>query len=428
MEKEMVKVLVTNDDGIDVHGLTILVEALAEHADVYVVAPKHQQSGKSHSITFMREISAEERDVKGAVAAWTLDGTPADCVMWALDILREDGIVPDFVISGVNLGYNSALAAYYSGTIAGAREAAIRGVRSIALSAGSGEATHFDYLLGLLPRLMDMSRRIDPHTILNVNAPDLPSWDIKGVRVAEAAPMGYGVNFFFTDTEDGMYQMIGGPAPTDDKMRYDIDWNDAGYVAVTPLPTSLADPVALLRLKGLTRAEDCLTVIVDSQEQMLGRIKKADKFERNIERFVHAVSRMDRPMLFTESHDLGSTLPSLKRYASGAETVEHIHPDAWTSPDMEKYASALDVERVLIAGAASNVELLQTALGFVARGFEVVVIEDCCGASKKSVHREAMDMLREAGCRISSCETEVMQLAGTCSRQVLDSVKNILFT
>ena len=425
----MKKVLVTNDDGIDVHGLTILVEALAQHADVYVVAPKEQQSGKSHSITFMREVAPEEHDVKGAVAAWVLDGTPADCVMWAIDYLRDElDMIPDFVISGINLGYNSGLAAYYSGTIAGAREGAINNIRSIALSAGSHEASHFDYMLGMLPQLMEMSEKISPRTILNVNAPDLPSWDIKGVHICEAAPRGYGVRFGFEKMENGNYQMIGGPDFSDDKMRYDIDWNVAGYVAVSPLPTSLADPVALMRLKGQTAQNECLTVIVGAQQKMLGRLKKPDRFEERITKLTHAVSRMGIPVLLTEEGGLGDMLPELVSYAGEAEKVEHVHPDAWTSPDMEKVVSSVDVEKVLIAGAASNIELLQTATGFIDRGYEVTVIEDCCAASKKSDHRVAMKDLEAAGCRISTLGTEVMQLASSCSKQVLDSVKNILFT
>ena len=425
----MIKVLVTNDDGIDVHGLTILVEALAQHADVYVVAPKEQQSGKSHSITFMREVSPEERDVKGAVAAWVLDGTPADCVMWAIDYLKDElNITLDYVISGINLGYNSGLAAYYSGTIAGAREGAINDIRSIALSVGHHEAKHFDYLLGLLPRLMEMSDKISQRTILSVNAPDLPSWDIKGVRICEAAPRGYGVKFGFHKTENGNYQMSGAPDFIDDRMRYDIDWNDAGYVAISPLPTSLADPVALMRLKGQTAQSECLTVIVDAQQNMLGRLKKPGKFEDNITKLVHAISRMGMPILFTEAGGLGDLLPELGSYADEAEKVEHVHPDAWTSPDMEKVVSSIDIERVLIAGAASNIELLQTALSFIERGYEVTVIEDCCSAAKKNDHRIAMKDLEEAGCRISTLGTEVMQLASSCTKQVLDSVKNILFT
>jgi len=424
----MIKVLVTNDDGIDARGLNVLVEALAEMADVYVVAPKDQQSGKSQSITFRRELKADERELKGAVSAWALDGTPADCVMWGIGILAEEGIRPDFIFSGINMGYNNGLAAYYSGTVAGAREGAINGIRSIALSVGSHEAGFFDYVLGLLPQLMEMSLRISPKTVLNVNAPDIPSWDIKGVRVAEAAPRGYGVRFFFGEAEDGTYMMQSGPDHTDDRMRYDFDWNEAGYVSVSPLPTSLSDPVALMRLRGQSAKTECLTVIVDAQQQMLKRIKKTSKFVKNISKLTHAVSRMSLPVLFTESAGLGDLIPELAAFENDSEKVMHVHPDAWTSPDMEKLVSAVDTERVMIAGAASNVELLQTATGFIERGYEVVVIEDCCAASGKKDHKIAMKDLEEAGCRMSTLETDVMKLAASCSKQVLDSVKNILFT
>ena len=428
----MTKVLVTNDDGIDVRGLTVLVEALAGHADVYVVAPADQQSGKSHSITFMREVTPQVRDVKGAVEAWVLDGTPADCVMWAIDYLKEEeGITPDFVISGINLGYNTGLAAYYSGTVAGAREGAINGIRSIALSVGGREtldAEHFDYVLGLLPQLMEMSRQIDPGIVLSVNAPDIPSWEVKGVRVAEAAPRGYGIRFFFEKKENGNWQMTGGPDHSDDSMRYDIDWCDAGYVAVSPLPTTLSDPVSLTRLKGLTAETDCLTVIIDPQEKMPVRMKKAGRFISNLEKLAHSVSRMGRPLLIAESYDMGDILPQVKDHMDEAETVRHIHPDVWTSPDLEKCVGAIDCRKVLIAGAATNVELLQTVPGFLKRGYKVVVLEDCCDSVDRLGHDIALKMMEEMGCSISTLQTEVMQLAASCTKQVLNSVKNILLT
>ena len=428
----MIKVLVTNDDGIDVHGLRVLVDALSAHADVYVVAPATQQSGKSHSITFMREITPQKRDVKGAVEAWVLDGTPADCVMWAIDYLKdEEGITPDFVISGINLGYNTGLAAYYSGTVAGAREGAINGIRSIALSVGgqfTPGAEHFDYVLGLLPRLMEMSGQLDTDIVLSVNAPDIPSWEIKGVRVAEAAPCGYGVRFFFSKMDNGSYRMGGGPAPTDDAMRYDMDWCNAGYVSVSPLPTTLSDHVSLMRLKGMTLDTDCLTVIVDPQERMPVRMKKADKFISNLEKLAHAVSRMSRPLLIAESYDMGGLLPQIEKYADEAETVRHIHPDVWTSPDMEKRVGAIDCREVLIAGAATNVEILQTVPGFLKRGYKVTVLEDCCDSADRLGHDLAIKMLEDEGCCISTLETEIMKMAGSCTKQVLNAVKNILLT
>ena len=428
----MPKVLVTNDDGIDAHGLRILVDALSKHADVYVVAPADQQSGKSHSITFLREVTPQERDVKGAVAAWVLDGTPADCVMWAIDYLRdEDGVEPDFVISGINLGFNTGLAAYYSGTVAGAREGAINGIRSIALSVGGQDgmsAEHFDYLIGLLPQLMEMSMQIDPGIILSVNAPDVPSWDIKGVRVAETAPRGYGIRFFFGKKKNGNYQMTGEADYLDDNMRYDIDWCAAGYVAVSPIPTTLSDPVALMRLKGLAREANCLTLIIDPQEKMPVHMKNADRLTGNLEKLTRALNRMDLPIILAESYDMGDILPQIKKYASEAETVRHIHPDVWTSPDLEKFAGAIDCRKVLVAGAATNVELLQTVPGFLRRGYEVVVLKDCCDSADTDGHDLSIKMMEDMGCRISTLETEVMMLAGSCPKQVLDSVKNILRT
>ena len=431
-ENMMPKVLVTNDDGIDAHGLRILVEALSKHADVYVVAPADQQSGKSHSITFLREVTPQERDVKGAVAAWVLDGTPADCVMWAIDYLRdEEGIEPDFVISGINLGFNTGLAAYYSGTVAGAREGAINGIRSIALSVGGQggmDVEHFDYLVGLLPQLMEMSMKLDPGTILSVNAPDIPSWEIKGVRVAETAPRGYGIRFFFEKKKNGNYQMTGGADYLDDKMRYDIDWCAASYIAVSPIPTTLSDPEALMRLRGLTQQAECLTLIIDPQEKMPVHLKDADRLVGRLEKLAHTVSRMGMPLIIAESYDMGDVLPQVKKYTAEAETVRHIHPDVWTAPDLEKYAAAVDCRKVLIAGAATNVEILQTVPGFLKKGYKVVVLEDCCGSADELGHDLSIKMMEDMGCVISTLETEVMKLAGSCSRQVLDAVKNILFT
>ena len=428
---QLPKVLVTNDDGIDARGLRVLVEALAEHADVYVVAPKEEQSGKSHSITFLREVTPQERDVKGAVAAWVLDGTPADCVMWAIDYMKdEEGITPDFVISGINLGFNTGLAAYYSGTVAGAREGAINGIRSIALSVGglNGTPSHFDYLIGLLPQLMEMSMRIDPGTILSVNAPDLPSWEIKGVRIAETAPRGYGIRFFFEKRKNGNYQMTGAADYLDDNMRYDIDWCAASYIAVSPIPTTLSDPAALMRLKDLTVKSDSLTLIIDPQEKMPVRIRETDRLSNNLERLTHAVNRMGMPLILAESYDMGDILARVGQYAGEAETVRHIHPDVWTSPDLEKLMSAVDCSKVLIAGAATNVEILQTVPGFLKRGYKVIILEDCCGSADELGHDLSIKMMEDMGCQISTLETEVMRLAGSCSRQVLDAVKNILFT
>ena len=428
----MLKVLVTNDDGIDAAGLTALVEKLADHAEVYVAAPADQQSAKSQSITFLRTVHAEECQLRGAVKAWTVDGTPADCVKWALGRLKEEGVAVDFLFSGINLGMNLGLAAYYSGTIGAAREGALSGIRSIALSVGryniDQEECRFDYVLGQLPRFMEMALKVSPSTVISVNAPDLPSWDIKGLRIVPAAPFGYAENYVFLQQENGEYQMVTEKLGTDKRMRYDFDWTAKGYCTVSPLPTAIADPVGLMKLRDQAQEAECLAVIVDAQEDMLKIIKKPGKFEAGIERFARCIRRMNVPLLITETYGQGKTLKCVRKYMDGSERVERILPDAWTSPDMERNVSALEPDRVFIAGALANTAVRETALGFLERGFEVIIAEDCCAATSKKERRLAMEYLREAGCRIDSSESIIMQLAGGCSRQVLDAVKNIVFS
>lgn len=423
----MKKILVANDDGIQAKGLTSLVEELGRLADVYVAAPAEQQSGKSMAITFMHELHVEERELSGAVEAYAVEGTPADCVKWGLGKLRGEGIEPDYVISGINMGHNLGASAYYSGTISAAKEGALSGIRSIALSVGNHGATHFDYVLGMLPRLLEMSSGLSPSTILSVNAPDLPSWDVKGEKILPAAPYGYGELFLFERAESGDYQMRAFHVERDGMMRYDYDWMEKGFAAISPISTILSDQASLMRLRGLTVQTDCLTVIIDPQQGMMKRLKKPGKFRRRIEKLAHVISRMGMPLLVTEAAGYGDILDGLEGYLGEAERVEHVHPDAWSSPDMEKLVGAIDFDRVMIAGAASNVELLQTALSFCANGYETIILEDCCAAAGRKDHAAAMRILEEHGCRASTLETEVMRLAGGCDRQVLDAVKKILF-
>ena len=428
----MIKVLVTNDDGIDAAGLISLVEKLADHAEVYVAAPADQQSAKSQSITFLRDVHAEEREVRGAVRAWMVDGTPTDCVKWAISRLGKDGIVPDFLFSGINLGMNLGLAAYYSGTIGAAREGALNGIRSIALSVGRYDTDHetkiFDYVLGQLPRFMDLSLKVSPSTLISVNAPEAPSWKIKGLRIVPAAPFGYAEKYMFTGTEDGGFRLRTEKTGTDDRMRYDFDWVNEGYATVSPLPTSIADPVALMKLRDQAHEAECLAVIIDAQQDVLDIIKKPRRFSENIERFAHCISRMNIPLLITETYGQGKTIKEVRRYSAESERVERIAPDAWTSPDMERNVSALGPDRAVIAGALANSAVKETALGFLERGFEVIVAEDCCAATSKKERKQAMEELREAGCRIASSETVIMELAGTCTKQVMDAVREILYS
>lgn len=248
----MKRVLVTNDDGINAEGLIRLVEALSSVAEVYVAAPMVQHSAKSQSITFLHEVDVEERELPGAKAAWAVHGTPTDCVKIGMLKLKEAGIKLDHVFSGINMGYNTGLAVYYSGTIAAAREGVLNGVPSAALSVGSHEASSFDYVLDNLSLIMDLTDKAPAGHFINVNAPNVPSSEIKGIKIAPVAPFGYGLLFSFALGENGNYHMEGEFTYTGDSPVYDMDWNQKGYMTVTPVPTSVEDEEALQALREAT--------------------------------------------------------------------------------------------------------------------------------------------------------------------------------
>lgn len=131
------RILVTNDDGIDALGIQRLAQALLtiEGAEIYVVAPTEERSGVGHGVTYRSALAPELRDFYGLpLKAWAINGNPADCVKAAYHLLFEDGIKPDIVFSGINVGTNLGRDIYYSGTCSGAREAVILGVPGIALS------------------------------------------------------------------------------------------------------------------------------------------------------------------------------------------------------------------------------------------------------------------------------------------------------
>jgi 5'-nucleotidase len=126
------EILVTNDDGIDSPGLHALCAALGELGRVSVVAPREEQSGTGHAITFRQSISVRRAEVCNGTPAWAVDGTPADCVKFG--VLHALDTPPDLVVSGINMGYNVGINVFYSGTVAAALEGAIQGIPSVAVS------------------------------------------------------------------------------------------------------------------------------------------------------------------------------------------------------------------------------------------------------------------------------------------------------
>ena len=226
--------MITNDDGAHAKGLRALRHAVSALGQVVVVAPKFEQSGMSHAITIDRPL----RHVDLGDDMHSIDGTPADCVYLALFEKRFLPRRPDVVLSGINHGANLGTSVFYSGTVAGAREAAMRGIPALALSLLGGEDADFGpsaaCAADLCAKLLAASKPAGHAALLNVN---FPRGELKGVRVTHVGRQIYEENVIPRRDPGGReYFWIGGKV-TDNGQ---IDNADAhavsdGYVSVTPL-------------------------------------------------------------------------------------------------------------------------------------------------------------------------------------------------
>ena len=227
-------ILLCNDDGFRAAGLLEARRALAEIADVVVCAPHTEQSATSHSISLTTPLRLREHEP----GLFSVDGTPADCVYVAL---CSHGRVlprrPDLVVSGINHGLNLAGDVFYSGTVAAAREAALRGLRGLALSAGPAAE------LGGVARcavglaqafLAEPLPRPAAGLLLNVNFPAGDHWPVRATRLGLRRYED--VAEFRHDPRGGEYLWLGGSRVVHGEAAgSDTEAYDAGAVGVTPL-------------------------------------------------------------------------------------------------------------------------------------------------------------------------------------------------
>ena len=174
------RILITNDDGIHADGIAALEAALREIGDVYVVAPESEMSGASHSLTLARPLRIRKIDDRH----WTVDGTPTDCVLLALNQILVADERPHICCSGINHGANLGDDASYSGTVAGALEATILGVPGLAFSLVAYRDHDFTESAKIAREITKkaLADGIPDATLLNVNVPKGLS---KGIRVTK---------------------------------------------------------------------------------------------------------------------------------------------------------------------------------------------------------------------------------------------------
>jgi len=247
------RILVTNDDGINSLGLHALVRELEGEAETFVVAPEHERSATGHAITLHKPLRAvptilPESDVK----AWATNGTPADCV--ALGVLGLLPGRPDIVISGINVGPNLGRDLTYSGTVSGAMEGTIFRIPSLAVSVGAFRDTIFEVAAGFAMRLVRqvVERGLPEDTLLNVNVPNLPKDQIKGVKITRQGEKRYISTLDKRTDPRGRpyYWLTGAPAPQQDAEGTDSWALALGYISVTPIRLNMTDPDALDALAG----------------------------------------------------------------------------------------------------------------------------------------------------------------------------------
>jgi len=236
-------ILVTNDDGIESDALGPLASALSALGEVHVIAPEHNWSGASHSITLFRPLRCRPTRLRDGRQAFMTDGSPTDCVRLAvLGFLKRK---PDLVVSGINRGANLGDDITYSGTVAAAMEGILSNVPSIAVSLASfstnadfGPAADFTALLAA----NILERGFTPDALLNVNVPNLPRDRIGGVEVTRLGKRNYrDVLVERLDPYGNPYYWVGGPAvDADADPGTDLYAVRHGKISVTPIHLDLS--------------------------------------------------------------------------------------------------------------------------------------------------------------------------------------------
>lgn len=258
------RILITNDDGINAPGLEALFDIATELAgrqgEVWTVAPAFEQSGVAHCISYVHPTLIAEMGPRRFAA----EGTPADCVLAAIGDVMKDAL-PDLVLSGVNRGNNSGENVMYSGTIGGAMEAALQGLPAIALSQYMGQRTaglddpfeaarvHGPRLIRQLLEHGDWTSDADFRLFYNINFPPCDAAGVKGTRVA---PQGrrhgvrFGVEPYHAPNGRRFLWVMGGSQTAPATPDSDVDANMRDYISVTPMRPDLTCHASLAGLRG----------------------------------------------------------------------------------------------------------------------------------------------------------------------------------
>ncbi len=238
------RILITNDDGIDALGIRLLAEWAKKLGDVTIVAPKTEQSAKSHAIELIKPIEVLECSPLYGVEAYSVDSTPADCVRFGIIGMHRQY---DLVLSGINRGQNMGKDIVYSGTVAAIFEAAGLNHRALAISTFAdtleGAAEHLD----LAYEFVVKNKLFDYTPVFNINIPA----DAKGVKITRQGRSCFSDEF--VPIGDNKYAQKGSFYPDSDRNDINIDAVavDNGLISITPMQNDRTEHSVYERLKHL---------------------------------------------------------------------------------------------------------------------------------------------------------------------------------
>jgi 5'-nucleotidase len=249
LETFIMRILITNDDGVYSPGIAALAQVASRFGEVRIVAPDVEMSSASHSMTAARPLTYKRTQLPWVpgLEAYRVNGTPGDCVMLGTTLWEN----VELVLSGINIGTNLGNAIWHSGTLAGAKQAALLGLRGIALSAPATdrEQPNFDMLKPWATTVLEMLLEVPDLPLVNVNFPGKPPrgtvWTRQSMRhydgkvVPGKDPMGRVIYW---------YTVVPVEATEEGTDRWAIE---QGYVSMTPLRLDLTDEEALARVRKL---------------------------------------------------------------------------------------------------------------------------------------------------------------------------------
>ncbi len=253
----MLKILLTNDDGIYAPGLAALYRELNAKFDLTVVAPESEMSAVGHAITIASPLRVREVNKNGSFFGYGVSGTPADCVKIAVQELLKSP--PDIILSGINLGANVGVNVLYSGTVSAATEGAFLGIRSAAISLDTLKDPDFQLAASFAVEIIRYieKNRYRPDIALNVNVPAVSAEKIKGIVITRQGMSRFRESFKRrVDPRGNVYYWLAGEEHFNESQAdTDISALKNNMISITPISYDLTSREGLERLKSLPLPE-----------------------------------------------------------------------------------------------------------------------------------------------------------------------------